>query len=84
MLVRPHSPQIYLDFLTHACLDGKKALFTVGGWDGGIYFSDLVASAPNRTAFAIQLKQFADKYEFDGVDIGELRGGDARPQPVRY
>ncbi|KAK4701180.1 chitinase, partial [Phenoliferia sp. Uapishka_3] len=48
---------------------GKKALFSVGGWDGGIYFSDLVASAANRTALAKDLKKFADKYKFDGVDL---------------
>lgn len=41
------------------------------GWDGGLYFSELVRTASGRKKFAKQLKVFADKYGFQGVDIGE-------------
>lgn len=36
-----------------------------------MYFSTLVGSAANRTAFSAQLAAFAKEYEFDGVDLGE-------------
>jgi hypothetical protein len=57
-------------FVTLAKSNGSKPVFTVGGWDGSIYFSDLVGSEANRTAFATEIQAFLKKWDFEGVDIG--------------
>lgn len=44
---------------------------SIGGWSGSIHFSNLVGSDENRKRFAKEIKAFMDKYEFDGVDLGE-------------
>ncbi|WAR60220.1 hypothetical protein PtB15_9B157 [Puccinia triticina] len=43
--------------------------YTLGGWDGSRYFSSLVATAENRTAFASSAISFAKKYGFEGIDF---------------
>ncbi|KAA1112721.1 hypothetical protein PGT21_007511 [Puccinia graminis f. sp. tritici] len=43
--------------------------YTVGGWGGSRYFSSLVATAENRTAFANSTITFAKKYGFKGIDF---------------
>ncbi|GAA5952155.1 hypothetical protein JCM8115_003518 [Rhodotorula mucilaginosa] len=56
-------------FVTEAKAHGVRPVFSVGGWSGSIYFSDLVATAAERITFARQLKAFMDKYGFVGVDL---------------
>jgi hypothetical protein len=46
-----------------------KALVSIGGWDGGLYYSSNVATAQNRTAFVKTVSDFALKYKLDGVDF---------------
>ena len=58
-------------FVTEAKAHGVRPVFSVGGWSGSIYFSDLVATAAERITFARQLKAFMDKYGFVGVDLGQ-------------
>ncbi|WAQ84481.1 hypothetical protein PtA15_5A51 [Puccinia triticina] len=43
--------------------------YALGGWGGSRYFSSLVATADNRTAFADAVITFAKKYGFEGVDF---------------
>lgn len=39
--------------------EGKKALFTVGGWSGSVYFSDHISvNTARRTAFAKSIEAF--------------------------
>ena len=47
----------------------KKALFSVGGWTGSVFFSSLVATSSSRTGFAKTVLNFATTYGFDGVDF---------------
>ena len=47
-----------------------KSLFSIGGWDGSQYISDMVATDKNRKKFAKEIKAFMKKYSFDGVDLG--------------
>lgn len=47
----------------------KKALFSVGGWTGSVYFSSLVATSTSRAAFAKTILNFTTTYGFDGVDL---------------
>ena len=46
-----------------------KALATIGGWGGGLYFSYLVSTAESRAAFASTLLNFTTFYKLDGIDI---------------
>lgn len=36
----------------------RKAFFTIGGWTGSVYFSDHMATAAKRTAFANSIETF--------------------------
>ncbi|SCZ88433.1 BZ3500_MvSof-1268-A1-R1_Chr2-1g04408 [Microbotryum saponariae] len=58
------------DFVTAAKANGKKAVFTIGGWIGSRFFgSSVVATDRNRQAFVKDVKAFLDTYTFDGVDF---------------
>ncbi|KAL8279923.1 hypothetical protein RQP46_007773 [Phenoliferia psychrophenolica] len=54
-------------FFAHA--HNVKAAVSIGGWGGGIYFSNLVATPDSRKTFAGTIKTFITKYGFDGVDL---------------
>ncbi|BGP47143.1 hypothetical protein JCM10450v2_002995 [Rhodotorula kratochvilovae] len=56
-------------FVRQAKKNGAKSLFSVGGWSGSQYFSDLVSTPAKQAAFATQLTMFMTKYGFDGVDL---------------
>lgn len=43
--------------------------YALGGWGGSRYFSSLVATAENRTAYADSVIEFAKKYGFEGFDL---------------
>ena len=46
-----------------------KAILTIGGWTGSIYFSTAVGSEANRTAFAKACVDLVKKYDLDGLDF---------------
>ncbi|BGO90739.1 hypothetical protein JCM10020v2_002382 [Rhodotorula toruloides] len=56
-------------FVSAAKANGVRPVFSVGGWDGSIHFSDLVKTASKQATFAKQIKSFMDKYGFVGVDL---------------
>lgn len=56
-------------FVTQAHSHGSKAVVTVGGYDGGAYFSSLVSTASSRTSFASSIASFISTYNLDGVDL---------------
>ncbi|KAI5480716.1 glycoside hydrolase family 18 protein [Pseudohyphozyma bogoriensis] len=56
-------------FVQQAKAHGTVPSFTVGGWDGGLYFSNFVKTAAGRTKFAQQLALYARRYGFAGIDI---------------
>lgn len=48
---------------------GVKALVSVGGWTGSLYYSSAVATSENRTAFVGAITSLAKAYNLDGVDF---------------
>lgn len=50
-------------------LQDVKALVSIGGWDGSVYFSDNVATQDNITTFVQTIVDFAQQYDLDGVDF---------------
>jgi len=44
-------------------------MFTIGGWGGSLYFSELLRTASGRAAFAQDIVAYLNKYGFAGVDI---------------
>ncbi|EKM79886.1 hypothetical protein AGABI1DRAFT_72570 [Agaricus bisporus var. burnettii JB137-S8] len=56
-------------FVSEAKKNHVKALVSVGGWTGSLFFSSNVATAQNRTLFVKTLVNFARKYKLDGLDF---------------
>ncbi|GAA6062231.1 hypothetical protein JCM10212_000810 [Sporobolomyces blumeae] len=56
-------------FTSLARKHGVQSLFSIRGWDGSQYFSDLVSTEKKRARFAKQIKAFVDENGFDGVDL---------------
>lgn len=56
-------------FVSTAHTNNVKALLTIGGWDGSIYWSSSVATAQNRSTFATNVAQFASAHNLDGIDF---------------
>ncbi|GAA5971887.1 hypothetical protein JCM11641_001557 [Rhodosporidiobolus odoratus] len=56
-------------FVSLAKQAGSKPVFSVGGWSGSVYFSDLTSTADKRQKFANDLESFMNQYGFEGVDI---------------
>lgn len=47
-----------------------KVVLSVGGWNfPSSYFSKMVATSDSRSKFIASVKQWAQKYSLDGVDI---------------
>ncbi|THG95976.1 hypothetical protein EW026_g5768 [Hermanssonia centrifuga] len=61
--------QLIPQFVSAARNNSVKALVSVGGWTGSLYYSSNVASSENRTAFVKTITEFATKYELDGIDF---------------
>lgn len=57
-------------FVSTAKKNGVRPVFSIGGWDGSLHFSDLVKTSSKQAAFAEQIKTFMNKYGFAGVDLG--------------
>ncbi|KAJ7490250.1 glycoside hydrolase family 18 protein [Mycena galericulata] len=62
-------PSMLPPFVAAAKSHGVKAIVTVGGWTGGLYWSSNVATPQNRTLFVKTLVSFAKKYDLDGLDF---------------
>ncbi|KAI6021717.1 glycoside hydrolase family 18 protein [Pisolithus microcarpus] len=56
-------------FVSAAHTNNVKALLTIGGWDGSMYWSSSVATAQNRSTFATNVAQFAYANNLDGIDF---------------
>ncbi|KAG1725422.1 glycoside hydrolase family 18 protein [Suillus paluster] len=56
-------------FVSEAHAHGVEAHISIGGWDGGIYFSSDVATAENRTAFVKTVVDFVEMYDLNGVNF---------------
>jgi len=56
-------------YLFSITLQNVKALLTIGGWTGSIYWSSSVATVQNRTTFANNVAQFARTHNLDGIDF---------------
>ncbi|KAG1890240.1 glycoside hydrolase family 18 protein [Suillus subluteus] len=56
-------------FVSEAHAHGVEAHISIGGWDGGIYFSSNVATAENRTTFVNTVIDFVKQYDLDGVNL---------------
>ncbi|KAH8107690.1 chitinase [Cristinia sonorae] len=63
------APEVLPQFVETAQKNGVKALVSVGGWTGSLYFSSNVGSAANRTAFVKTITDFASQYKLDGIDF---------------
>ncbi|KAK4700370.1 chitinase, partial [Phenoliferia sp. Uapishka_3] len=57
------------EFVVAAHKAGKKALLSVGGWDGSYWFSGLMSNSYSRTTFAKTIYNAIVGYGFDGADI---------------
>ncbi|TCD64825.1 hypothetical protein EIP91_003572 [Steccherinum ochraceum] len=62
-------PDLLPQFVEQAQKNGVKALVSVGGWTGSLYYSSNVGSADNRTAFVKTITDFATQYKLDGIDF---------------
>ncbi|KAL8293589.1 hypothetical protein RQP46_000290 [Phenoliferia psychrophenolica] len=56
-------------FVSAAHAANKKAIFTIGGATGGVYFANLVRTAASRSSFANGILSFMVANSFQGVDI---------------
>ncbi|BGP54815.1 hypothetical protein JCM8202v2_002402 [Rhodotorula sphaerocarpa] len=56
-------------FALQAKQHGVRPVFSIGGWSGSRYYSDLVATAASRSKFAKQIAAFMDKHGYVGVDL---------------
>lgn len=48
---------------------GVKALASLGGWTGSLYYSSAVATSENRTAFVGAITSLVKTYNLDGIDF---------------
>jgi chitinase len=64
-----HWDSLATEFVNKTKAAGVTPSLSIGGWDGSMYFSDLVSTSKNRTAFATTIAEYVDYYGFEGVDI---------------
>ncbi|KZV65853.1 glycoside hydrolase family 18 protein [Peniophora sp. CONT] len=62
-------PDLLPSFVKTAKEHDVKALVSVGGWSGSLWFSTAVGSSENRTAFVDTVNAFAEEYDLDGLDF---------------
>ncbi|KAK2058009.1 family 18 glycosyl hydrolase [Colletotrichum caudatum] len=56
-------------FVAAAKANNVKALVSMGGWTGSIYFSSAIATPENRTAFVKTALDLVAQYDLDGLDF---------------
>ncbi|KAI0065999.1 glycoside hydrolase family 18 protein [Artomyces pyxidatus] len=57
------------EFVSTAHANNVKALVSIGGWTGGLYYSSSVADDTNRTAFVKTVIDMATNFSLDGIDF---------------
>lgn len=62
-------PDLIPAFVSAAKLNGVKALVSIGGWTGSLWFSTSFGSAENRTAFLQTCLDLVKEYDLDGLDF---------------
>lgn len=61
--------QVIPQFVSAAHANNVTVSISVGGWTGSQFFSTAVSSPENRSKFVTTLAQFAQKWNFDGLDF---------------
>ncbi|EJD03470.1 glycoside hydrolase [Fomitiporia mediterranea MF3/22] len=56
-------------FVARARQNDVKALLSLGGWAGSLYFSTNVGDAKNRTKLVNAVNELVTLYQLDGIDI---------------
>ncbi|KAK7985773.1 hypothetical protein PG988_003395 [Apiospora saccharicola] len=56
-------------FVWAAKAKNVKAMISIGGWTGSRYFSSMIGSAANRTAFVKTCLDLVSQYKLDGLDF---------------
>ncbi|KAH9958056.1 chitinase [Russula dissimulans] len=56
-------------FVSAARQHHTKAVLSIGGWGGSMYFSSFVGSSENRTIFAQKVMKIVGQYGLDGIEI---------------
>ncbi|KAK2042639.1 family 18 glycosyl hydrolase [Colletotrichum somersetense] len=56
-------------FVAAAKAHNVKALISMGGWGGSMYFSSAIATPENRTAFVKTALDLVAQYDLDGLDF---------------
>ncbi|KAM0754496.1 glycoside hydrolase [Meredithblackwellia eburnea MCA 4105] len=56
-------------FVTNAHSISKKAVMTIGGWGGSVYFSSLIATSASRQSFATVISTWMTQFSFDAVEF---------------
>jgi GH18 family chitinase len=59
----------FVSLLTMYVFQGVKAMVSIGGWTGSMYFSSAVATPENRTTFVGAVTKLANTYKLDGIDF---------------
>ena len=67
-VLRCHLSETRLNIL-RSLPQGVKAIISIGGWGGSVYFSSNVATAENRTAFVKTITDFTTQWKVDGIDF---------------
>ncbi|KAL0572495.1 hypothetical protein V5O48_009460 [Marasmius crinis-equi] len=62
-------PDTLVGFVKTAKANSVKALLSIGGYSGSIYWSSAVGSSQNRTAFVKTVTDYAVQYDLDGLDF---------------
>lgn len=69
----PHLDDDDVSILPHMVEVAHEAnvsfILTVGGKEGSVYFSSIVATSDNRTSFIAELQSLAIYFSFQGADI---------------
>lgn len=55
--------------LTSLALQNVKALLSIGGWSGSVYFSSSVTTSTARTKFANSVLSLVSSYGLDGIEF---------------
>ncbi|KAK7915093.1 hypothetical protein PG985_012796 [Apiospora marii] len=56
-------------FVSAAKAKNVKAMISIGGWTGSRYYSSMIGSAANRTAFVKTCLDLVNQYKLDGLDF---------------
>lgn len=67
--LQPSDEALLPQFVTAAHAKNVKALLSIGGWTGSLYFSPLVATDSSRKGFIKAISAVVKKYKLDGIDF---------------